>query len=64
MDVMQWTVNEALRAAPQLVGTFNRLGLDTCCGGALTLAEAARSVGLVPQELRAALESALAAKNP
>jgi len=37
MDVMEWTVNEALRAAPQLVGVFNRLGLDTCCGGSLTL---------------------------
>ena len=63
MDVMEWTVNEALRAAPQLVGTFNRLGLDTCCGGTLTLTEAARSVGLAPEKLRAALGSALEAKN-
>jgi regulator of cell morphogenesis and NO signaling len=59
MDVMEWTVNEALRAAPQLVGAFNRLGLDTCCGGALTLGEAARAAGLTPNELRAELGSAL-----
>ena len=59
MDVMEWTVNEALRAAPQLVGVFNRLGLDTCCDGALTLGEAARSAGLTPDELRAELGPAL-----
>ena len=38
---------------------FNRLGLDTCCGGALTLGEAARSAGLTPDELRAELGPAL-----
>jgi regulator of cell morphogenesis and NO signaling len=59
MNVMEWTVNEALRAAPQLVGVFNRLGLDTCCGGALTLGEAARSAGLTPDELRAELGAVL-----
>ena len=64
MDVMAWTVNEALRAAPTLVGIFNRVGLDTCCGGTLTLAEAARSVGLTPDELRAVLEPALEANKP
>lgn len=59
MDVMEWTVNEALCAAPQLVGVFNRLGLDTCCGGTLTLGEAARSAGLTADELRAVLGPAL-----
>jgi iron-sulfur cluster repair protein YtfE (RIC family) len=63
MDVMAWTVSEALRTAPQLVGISDRLGLDICCGGALTLTEAARSIGLMPEELRAALESALEAKH-
>lgn len=61
MDPMQWTVNEALLAAPQIVATLNRLGVDTCCGGTLTLAEAARSVGLTPDELRTALGPALKA---
>jgi iron-sulfur cluster repair protein YtfE (RIC family) len=63
MDMMEWTVNEALRTAPQLMGIFNRLALDTCCGGTLTLGEAARSVGLTPDELRTALEPALEAKH-
>ena len=59
MDLMQWTVNEALLAAPPIVAILNRLGVDTCCGGAQTLAEAARSVGLTPEELRATLEPAM-----
>jgi|APDOM4702015023_1054809.scaffolds.fasta_scaffold08925_4 regulator of cell morphogenesis and NO signaling len=59
MDILQWTVNEALLAAPQIVGTLNRLGVDTCCGGTQTLAEAAGSIGLAPEELLAALEPAL-----
>ena len=61
MDAMQLTVNEALLAAPQVVAVLNRLGVDTCCGGTQTLAEAARSVGLTPEELRAALGPALGA---
>lgn len=63
MDILQWTVNEALLAAPQIVGTLNRLGVDTCCGGTQTLAEAAGSIGLAPEELLAALGPALKGKN-
>ena len=63
MDVMGFTVNEALRAAPQLVGVFNRLGVDTCCGGTQTLEEAAHSVGLAPDELRALVGPALEGKR-
>ena len=36
-----------------------RLGLDTCCGGTITLGEAARSAGLTSNELRAELGPAL-----
>lgn len=61
MDLLHWTVNEVLVAAPQAVGVLNRFGIDTCCGGTLTLAEAARSVGLAPETLIAALEPALRA---
>ena len=52
---MQWTVNQALLAAPDLVATFKRLGIDSCCGGNRTLDEAARSIGMTPDALRAAL---------
>lgn len=61
MDVMKWTVNETLIAAPALVAAFNGLGLDTCCGGALTLREAARAAGVSPDELRRLVEPALKA---
>jgi len=60
MDVMELTVNEALFAAPETAEIFNRLGVDTCCGGTLTLTEAARAAGITPEALRAAVEPALA----
>jgi regulator of cell morphogenesis and NO signaling len=61
MDATAWTVNEALQAEPQLAETLNRLGIDTCGGGALTLNEAARAAGQMPGE-RAALEPTLEAR--
>jgi iron-sulfur cluster repair protein YtfE (RIC family) len=63
MDVMELTVNEALSTAPETAAIFNRLGVDTCCGGTLTLAEAARAAGMAANELRAAVEPALAPRG-
>lgn len=63
MDIMSMTVNEALSAAPETSAIFNRLGVDTCCGGTLTLAEAARSIGLEAEQLRAEIEPALAQRQ-
>jgi iron-sulfur cluster repair protein YtfE (RIC family) len=40
------TVNDAIRAAPATVAVFNEAGIDSCCGGALTIGEAARRHGL------------------
>ena len=56
-----WTVNHALLVAPAAVAVFNRFGIDTCCGGTQTLAEAARAVGVAPEVLAAALEPTLPA---
>ena len=36
------TVNQIIHEHPETVAVFRRLGIDTCCGGALPLAEAAR----------------------
>ena len=36
------TVNEIITQHPETVAVFNRLGIDSCCGGALPLAEVAR----------------------
>ncbi len=63
MDVMELTVNEALSTAPETAVIFNRLGVDTCCGGTLTLAEAARAIGMAADELRAAIEPVLAPRG-
>jgi len=63
MDLLEWTVNETLAAAPDSAEILNRLAIDTCCGGTLTLAEAARSVGLAPERLLAELEPVLAGRQ-
>lgn len=50
------TVNDLLRETPAAAAVLNRLGIDTCCGGSLSLAEAAASVGLPLAQLLAALQ--------
>jgi iron-sulfur cluster repair protein YtfE (RIC family) len=44
-EVMQLTVNEAIRRYPATVAIFNRYGIDACCGGAAPVAEAAARDG-------------------
>jgi iron-sulfur cluster repair protein YtfE (RIC family) len=36
-----WIVNDVLQHYPEAISAFSALGLDTCCSGALSLAEAA-----------------------
>ena len=36
-----WTVNDTILQVPNAVTVFNAFGVDACCGGAATLAEAA-----------------------
>lgn len=50
-----WSVNDVLRRYPAAASVFNDFGLDTCCGGALSLAEAARHKRIDPERLYAAL---------
>ena len=38
-------VNDVLRRYPSTVGVFNTFGIDACCGGAASLAEAAERDG-------------------
>jgi iron-sulfur cluster repair protein YtfE (RIC family) len=40
------TVNEIITQRPETVAVFKRLGIDSCCGGALPLAEVARKHGV------------------
>lgn len=50
------SVNDVLRESPAAAAVLNRLGIDTCCGGSLSLAEAAGSIGLPLALLLAALQ--------
>jgi regulator of cell morphogenesis and NO signaling len=43
---VDWTINEIIRRHPETLGIFTRVGVDTCCGGALPLGEVARRHGL------------------
>ncbi|HEU4697810.1 MAG TPA: DUF542 domain-containing protein [Gemmatimonadales bacterium] len=55
------TVNDLLRRAPTAAPVLNALGIDTCCGGGLSLAEAAQSAGIPTSELLAKLAPMLEA---
>ena len=45
----KFTVNEVLRVEARAAAVFNRLGIDTCCGGSLTVEEASRAAGVAPE---------------
>ena len=53
------TLNEITVRYPVTLGVLRDYGLDTCCGGALPLAEAAARHRIDVAELRAALEGAV-----
>ena len=54
-----WTVNELLRREPSSARLLNAFGVDTCCGGGDTLADAAAEAGIGCEELINALTDAL-----
>ena len=59
--VTQMTINEIIHEYPATVEVFNRVGIDACCGGAATIAEAAARDGVDPAFLLDALLDALRA---
>ena len=40
------TVNKVIRMYPESVSVFNQMGIDACCGGDASIAEAARRDGV------------------
>ena len=54
------TVNEILARYPATIAVFNRFGIDSCCGGGVPIADAARRDGadfdVLLAELREAAE--------
>jgi iron-sulfur cluster repair protein YtfE (RIC family) len=57
----QQSVDELLRSHPESLSALNTLGIDLCCGGVLSLADAARANGL---DLDAMLDAIRAAIGP
>lgn len=51
----EMTVNEVIRRAPESVAIFREFGIDACCGGDLSVKEAARRHGIPFDRLLAAL---------
>jgi iron-sulfur cluster repair protein YtfE (RIC family) len=51
------TVEATVRAFPLAAEVLRALGIDTCCGGRLTLAEAAASAGISVSALLDALDA-------
>lgn len=58
----QMTVNDVLRRWPETIGPLNELGVDTCCGGADSLQEAAARIGVPVAALVSAIGHALGAE--
>jgi regulator of cell morphogenesis and NO signaling len=53
------TVNEIVAQFPDTIAVYNRFGIDSCCGGGVPLADAARRDGADPNALLAALHDAI-----
>jgi regulator of cell morphogenesis and NO signaling len=60
------TVNEVIRMYPESVSVFNQLGIDACCGGDASIAEAARRDGVDLESLltRLGAVAAVGGSNP
>ena len=54
------SVNETIRRHPEALLVLNHFGVDTCCGGAESLEEAARASGVPLETLIGALRKVVA----
>jgi iron-sulfur cluster repair protein YtfE (RIC family) len=54
------TVNAMIARHPRTIVVFNEYGIDSCCGGDATIADAARELGMAPEVLLRALRMAAA----
>ncbi|MFQ5465784.1 MAG: DUF542 domain-containing protein [Thermodesulfobacteriota bacterium] len=51
-------VNDCIRDYPGTIGVFTRFDIDSCCGGAVSIEEAAKRDGADLDELLGALNEA------
>lgn len=55
------TVNDVVIRWPATIAVFNRFGIDTCCGGMVSVEDAARREGVEARSLCDALQAAVSA---
>jgi iron-sulfur cluster repair protein YtfE (RIC family) len=60
VDLTTATINDITARYPQTITVFNDFGVDACCGGHVTLADAATRDGVSLPDLTAALRKAIA----
>ncbi|MBZ0220745.1 MAG: DUF542 domain-containing protein [Candidatus Methylomirabilis sp.] len=54
-------VNDCIKLYPKTIGVFTRFQIDSCCGGAVSIEEAAKRDGAPLEELMTALKEAASA---
>ena len=58
------TINQITAAFPRTIAVLNDFGVDVCCGGDVTVAEAADRDGVNLVQLRRALEAVIDPGTP
>lgn len=51
-------VNDCIKQFPKTIGVFTQFHIDSCCGGAVPIEDAAKRDGAPLNDLMAALEAA------
>ncbi len=51
-------VNDCIKLYPNTIGIFTKFNIDSCCGGAVSIADAARRDGAELEALMTALNEA------
>jgi len=52
------SINEIIRRVPASIAVLNEYGIDTCCGGEISLAESAKEIGVAPEDILRAITAA------
>jgi iron-sulfur cluster repair protein YtfE (RIC family) len=52
------SINEIIRRVPASIAALNAYGIDTCCGGELSLTESAKEIGVAPDDILRAIAAA------
>ena len=52
------SINEIICRVPASIAVLNAYGIDTCCGGEISLTETAKDIGVPPEEILRAITAA------